>query len=159
MSTEHERPSTEGKGGGKQKLRKTDVDVPLCIRRSDDQNNLAEKEKGNSKEAAVKEDYERSNKEEKRKSSIETEEEQESTFVVLQMNMRSLKSSESVEESKRDFEGCKWDALLLSETWRPNKADIWETHFARYMGAGIFENTHGVAILFNKKWRKVINWR
>ena len=67
MITEHERPSTEGKGGGKQKLRKTDVDVPLCTRRSDDQNNLAEKEKGNSKEAAVKEDYERSNKGGKKK--------------------------------------------------------------------------------------------
>ena len=44
------------------------------------------------------------------------------------------------------------DALLLSETWRPNKAEIWESQQGHiYMGAGKFENKHGVAILLKEK--------
>ena len=47
----------------------------------------------------------------------------------------------------------------LSETWRPKKAEIWESQQGHmYMGAGKFENKHGVAILLNKKWRKKIHW-
>ena len=37
---------------------------------------------------------------------------------------------------------------------RPNKAEMWESHPGRiYMGAGKFENKHGVAVRLNKKWR------
>ena len=47
-----------------------------------------------------------------------------STFVVIQKNVRSLKTSDRIEESLREVEGCKWDSLLLCGTWRPAKADI-----------------------------------
>ena len=37
----------------------------------------------------------------------------------------------------------RWDALLRSETWRPNKAEIWESRQGHvHMGAGKFENKH-----------------
>ena len=37
------------------------------------------------------------------------------TFVVIQKNVRSQKSSDRIEEIVREVEGCKWDALLLCE--------------------------------------------
>ena len=47
--------------------------------------------------------------------------------------MRSLTSSDRIEELRREVEGCKWDAQLLSETWRPNQAELLRvaarTHF------------------------------
>ena len=78
------------------------------------------------------------------------------TFVLLQKNVR---SSERIEELTQEVEGCRWDAFLISESWRSNKAEIWETHQGHiFMGAGKFENKHGVGILLNKKWRKRITW-
>ena len=79
------------------------------------------------------------------------------TFIVLQKNMRSMNSSERIEEMISDLEGCKWDAVLLNETWRPPKSEIWETHHKRKnIGAGKYDNKHGVGILLNKKWRQRI---
>ena len=49
--------------------------------------------------------------------------------------------------------------LLISGTWRSNKAEIWETQQGHiFMGAGKFENKHGVGLLVIKKWRKHSNW-
>ena len=57
------------------------------------------------------------------------------------------------------YKDCRWDALLICESWRPENAEIWETRQGHiYMGAGKFENKHGVGILLNKKWRIRINW-
>ena len=71
--------------------------------------------------------------------------------------MRSVNSSERIEEMIREFEGYRWDAVILNETWRPAKSENWETHQKHiYMGAGKYENKHGVEILLNKKWRKRI---
>ena len=59
---------------------------------------------------------------------------------------------------KRGFEGYRWDAVLLNEAWRPAKSENWETHQRHiFMGAGQYENRHGVVILMNKKWRTRIN--
>ena len=45
--------------------------------------------------------------------------------------------------------------IVHRETWRPAKSEIWQTHQIHiYMGAGQYENKHGVGILLNKKWRK-----
>ena len=43
-------------------------------------------------------------------------------------NLRSMHSSEPIEEMTRELEGYRWDAVLLNEIWRPAKSDIWETH-------------------------------
>ena len=51
-----------------------------------------------------------------------------------------------------ELEGYRWDALLLCETWRHDKEEIWETHHKHiFMGAGKYDNKHGVGILLNKK--------
>ena len=77
----------------------------------------------------------------------------------VRQTVRSLTSSERIEELTQEVEGCRWDAKLISETWRSSNAEIWETQQGHiFMGAGKFKNKHGVGILLNKKWRKRINW-
>ena len=50
-----------------------------------------------------------------------------------------MNSSERTEEMICDLEGYRWDAVLLNETWRAAKSEIWEKHHKhKYMGA---ENT------------------
>ena len=45
----------------------------------------------------------------------------------------------------------------MCETWRLDKAEIWETHRKYlFMGAGRYDNKHGVGIMLNKKWRQRI---
>ena len=38
-----------------------------------------------------------------------------------------MNSSERIEEMICDLEGCRWDAVLLNETWRPAKSDLGNT--------------------------------
>ena len=79
------------------------------------------------------------------------------TFIILQKNMRSMHSSEKIEELATELEGYRWDAILLNETWRHEPAELWETqHKQIFMGAGKYKNKHGVGIMLNKRWRKRI---
>ena len=56
-----------------------------------------------------------------------------------------------------ELEGYKWDAIFLIETWRHEPAESWETHHKHiFMGAGKYDNKHGVGIMLNQKWRKRI---
>ena len=72
-------------------------------------------------------------------------------------NMRSMHSSEKIEEMVSELEGYRWDAILLSETWRHEMSEIWETHHKHiFMGAGKYDNKHGVGIMLKKKWRQRI---
>ena len=69
-------------------------------------------------------------------------------------NVRSMHSSERTEEMVCELERYRWDA---SETWRQDKSEIWETnHKHIFMGAGRYDNKHGVGIMLNKKWRQRI---
>ena len=45
-----------------------------------------------------------------------TTEDKNITYIVLQENMRSMNSSERIEEMIRELEGYRWDAVLLNET-------------------------------------------
>ena len=68
-----------------------------------------------------------------------------------------MHSSERIEEMVCELEGYRWNALLLSETWRQDKSEIWETHHKHiFMGAGRHDNKHGIGIMLNKKWRQRI---
>ena len=79
------------------------------------------------------------------------------TFTVPQKNMRSMHSSERIEEMICELEGYRWDAIFLSETWRYDKAEIWETHHKHtFLGAGRYDNKHGVGVMLNKMWRQRI---
>ena len=54
-----------------------------------------------------------------------------------------------------ELKGCRLDAMLMSETWRPDKSEIWETHQKHiFMGAGKYDNKHGVGIMLNRRWRQ-----
>ena len=72
--------------------------------------------------------------------------------------MRSVHSSEKIEELVGELEGYRWDAILLNETWRHEQAEIWETHHKHiFMGAEKYDNKHGVGNMLNKRWRKIID--
>ena len=79
------------------------------------------------------------------------------TFIILRKNMRSMHSSEKIEELVTELEGYRWDAILLNEMWRHEPAESWKTHHKHiFMGAGKYDNKHGVGIMLNKRWRKRI---
>ena len=43
----------------------------------------------------------------------------------------------------------------MNETCRHEQAELWETqHKHIFMGAGKYDNKHGVGIMLNKRWRK-----
>ena len=80
------------------------------------------------------------------------------TFIGLQKNTRSLKSSERLEEVFSELNEIEWDAILISETWRQSK-EIWETQQGHIMvESGKFTNKHGVSIQLNRRWHNRINW-
>ena len=89
----------------------------------------------------------------------ESKSEKDIPFITLQKNLRSLNSSERFDELTPEVEGCRWDAILICETWRASNAEIWETQLGHTsVGSGEFENKHGVGILVNMKWRNHIIW-
>ena len=45
------------------------------------------------------------------------------TFIVLQKNIRSLSSSERLEELFSELHRVEWDVILISETWRQKQRD------------------------------------
>ena len=58
----------------------------------------------------------------------------------------------------REVCDCRWDALLISESWKPGKAELWMTLQGHiYMGGGGFPNKHGVRKLLNRKWNNKTN--
>ena len=68
---------------------------------------------------------------------MNTEKNKEVTFIILQKNMRSMHSSEKIEELVTELEGYRWDSILFNVTWRHGPAESWETHHKHiFMGAG-----------------------
>ena len=55
-----------------------------------------------------------------------------------------------------DLEGYRWDAVLLNETWRPAKSEIWETHHKHKKWVQEKnDNKHGVGILLTRSTIKL----
>ena len=131
-------------GEGRLVYYKVDGDMPLGGSSSSNENEKDDKSKMMSGSKDLCGDSTRKRNDEKTNNN-------DVTFIVLQRNMRSMHSSERIEEMVCELEGYRWDALLLCETWRPDKAEIWETHHKHIiMGAGKYDNKHGIGILFNK---------
>ena len=162
-----------GKVGGRLTHRTVDGDVPLCLRKNQRDSNddssrnrktREEKESGSSTQSKTKHcvmNKMASGSEDMCPRSTEEKDEhpknKEVTFIILQKNMRSMHSSEKIEELVTELEGYRWDAILLNETWRHEPAELWETqHKHIFMGAGKYDNKHGVGIMLNKRWRKRI---
>ena len=78
--------------------------------------------------------------------------------MVIQKSVRSLKTSDRVFEIQREVDGCKFDAILSSETWRLSGVETRPQIHGCFTN---FKNEHGVGILLNKKvqWREYINER
>ena len=161
-----------GKGGRRLKHRTVDGDVPLCLRKNQtDSNDVSsskrktreEKESGSSILGKTKHCFMNkmaSGSEGTCPRSIDNKDEhpknKEVTFIILQKNVRSMHSSEKIEELVTELEGYRWDAVLLNETWRDEPAELWETcHKHIIMGAGKYDNKHGVGIM-HTRWRKRI---
>ena len=160
-----------GKGGGRLKHPTIDGDVPLCLRKNEKDSNDDSSSKGKKREekesgsstlsktkhcvihkmaSGSKNMCPRSTKEKDNHSKNK-----EVTFIILQKNMRSVHSSEKIEELVSELDGYRWDAILLNETRTHEQAEIWETHRKHiFMGAGKYDNKHGVGIMLNKRWRK-----
>ena len=162
-----------GKGGGRLKHRTSDGDVPLCLRKTEKGSNddssskgkkREEKESGSSTLSKTKHrvmnKMASGSKDMCLRSTGKRDDDtnnKEVTFIVLQKTWGQCTQVKKIEEMVSELEGYRWDAILLSETWRQEQAEIWETHHEHiFMGSGKFDNKHGVGIMLNKRWRQRI---
>ena len=53
-----------------------------------------------------------------------------------------------------ELEHVDWDIVMLNETWRPLKEEIWSSSGHLFLGAGGTGHCSGVAILVNRRWAK-----
>ena len=119
----------KGRGGGRPKHHNVDGDMPLCLRKTErkSKDGSSSKEKNKDDKSKMMSGSKDLCGDSTRKRNDEKAINKEVTFIVLQRNMRSMHSSERIEEMICELEGYQWDAILLSETWRQDKAEIWET--------------------------------
>ena len=159
----------EPKRSSRQMLRHIDGDVPMCLGKKERTTKEKKKEvsrsevsrhTSNQDEGTLKEKKGvRSSSSKGRNPTSTKEGSKDVTFIVIQKNTRSMNSSVWIDEMFSELQGCRWDAILASETWRPKEEEIWESEQGHnIMCAGKFENKHGVAIEVNKKWKRKINW-
>ena len=145
------------------------VTVPLCMRRKDEEHvaTLKENKKSSSSsrekcDGGSKKKTKHVEGESKDTSSSSTKVKKttsESTSETDIIFMKSLNSSERLEDLTQEVEGCKWDAILISEMWRVSNAEMWDIQQRdKIMGSRKFENKHGIGILVNMTWTKHINW-
>ena len=118
---------TRGEGGGRQRYRHVEGDVPTCMRNNAEANEAISKENeksstnrakcdGGSKKTKNVESESKgtsSSSTDANKTTSETKSEKYITVITRQKNVRSLNS--------------RWDAILISQTWRASNAEIWET--------------------------------
>ena len=90
-----------------------------------------------------------------KKNNEKTKKNKDVAFIGPQ-KMRTLHFSERIEEMVCELGGYRWNAILLSETWRHDRSEIWKTPQTRFHGAGKYDIKHGVGIMLNKKWRQII---
>ena len=82
----------------------------------------------------------------------------ENSIYCFFKNMRSMNSSERIEELFSEVHRVAWDAILISETWRQGK-EIWKTQQGHIIvESGKFIHKHGVAVLLSRRWKNQINW-
>ena len=78
---------------------------------------------------------------------------------MIQKNATSLCSSDRVEELAREVCDCRWDALQISESWRPGRGELRMTLQGHiFMGGGRFPSKHGERKLLNRRWKNKTNW-
>ena len=110
--------SLKGRGGGRLEYNNVDGDMPLCLGKTE-----RKSKGGSSSNESEKDNKSRMMSGRKdlcgvtaRKRNNEKSTNNDVTFIVPQNNLRSMHSSERIEELVCEFEGYRWDALSLCET-------------------------------------------
>ena len=67
-------------------------------------------------------------------------------------NVMSLMTEEREQLLLEELQTIEWDIILLNETWRPAKEEIWSTSGHLFLGAGGTAHKSGVAIILNRRW-------
>ena len=76
-----------------------------------------------------------------------------STFHVYAKNARSLRCDKDIETLLSELASLRWDAVLLSETWRPSRAEKRTTVGGPlFVGSSGMDGSRGVAILLHQRW-------
>ena len=164
---------SKGRGGDRLKLRNIDGNVPLSMRSFDEQYKDSSSKRDSKNKTMCWSNDQNSRKDNRCKAASgrkdlcgskttktnkehERTKEKDNTFIVLPKHeINSF--CERIEEMICELEHYRWDAVLLNETWRLAKSEIWETHHKHIlMGAGKYDNKQGVGIMLNKKWRQKI---
>ena len=73
-------------------------------------------------------------------------------FRCLLKNVMSIMTEEREQQLFYELDLITWDIVLLNETWRNRKQEIWTTSRHLFVGAGGTTHSSGVAILLNKRW-------
>ena len=120
---------SSSKDGGRQKLRHIDGDVPMC---SGKRERMTKEKQGEASSSGVSKhnsnhEGEKSSSSKGRNPTSTKEDSKDVTFIVLQKNTRSKNSSVRIDEMSGELQGCRWDAILVSEAWRLERGELWET--------------------------------
>ena len=76
-------------------------------------------------------------------------------FYALAKNCRGLVTADRVDELLEELRGEEWGVLLLSETWRTQREELWKTEVGHLFAAsGHDSGRRGVGILLNKRWSR-----
>ena len=73
-------------------------------------------------------------------------------FQCLLKNVMSLMTEDREQQLFFELELVHWDIVLINETWRPLKEEIWTSSGHLFLGAGGTAHSSGVAILLHKRW-------
>jgi hypothetical protein len=74
------------------------------------------------------------------------------TIRILLKNVQSIMTDTREEQLFEELTLIDWDVLLLNETWRSCKEEIWQKSGHLFLGAGGTAHKSGVAILVHKRW-------
>jgi hypothetical protein len=75
-------------------------------------------------------------------------------FIVLLKNVMSILTEEREQILFRELETIQWDVVLVNETWRECKEEIWTISGHLFLGSGGTRGSKGVAILLHRRWVK-----
>ena len=75
-------------------------------------------------------------------------------FTALLKNVMSIMTEEREQILFSELEVVDWDIVLLNETWRPSKEEIWTTSRHLFLASGGTRGSNGVAVLLHRRWVK-----
>ena len=78
-------------------------------------------------------------------------------IVVFSLNVRGLVNDDRIHELLVELRNTAWDFVLVSETWRGDKAEFFEMSDGHtFVGSGGEAGKRGVGIMIDARWKKFI---